>query len=356
MNWIPENSDAIDADWLSAALADRHPGARVESVEVIDRAEATNSHARLRVCYAESAGAPESLFCKMLPNDPQRRASIAQMNMGLREARFYSSLANQLEMRVPKAHVVRYDEEDGAFVLLLEDLSESGCTISTGPESPTPDAVARGLEEIAALHVRFEDAPTRIRSAGWVTEPDPSTEYGSLQLKVGLDHHRDRLTDAFAEMAALYIDQRVALHALWEAGLKTVLHGDLHIGNLFDDAGQIGFLDWGIIVVSTPLRDLSYFINMSLSVEDRRSHDRELIRHYLDVRRAIGGSPIHFDSAWRSHRLQAAYLAVASCQVVTFPEDATDRRKRFAAAFLERASAAIEDLESRAALRKYAGI
>jgi hypothetical protein len=41
---------------------------------------------------------------------------------------------------------------------------------------------------------------------------------------------------------------------------------------------------------------------------------------------------------------------------VTFPEDASPRRKRFADAFLARAEAAIEDLESRAALRAFAGI
>lgn len=157
-------------------------------------------------------------------------------------------------------------------------------------------------------------------------------------------------------MAALYIDNQPALHALWAEGPPTAIHGDTHIGNLFDDHGRTGFLDWGLVIVSTPLRDVSYFLNMCLSVEDRRAHDRDLIRHYLEVRRGLGGSAIDFDSAWRTHRIQAAYLAPASCQIVTFPEDASDRRKRFAAAFLERASAAIEDLESRAALRRFAGL
>ena len=143
---------------------------------------------------------------------------------------------------------------------------------------------------------------------------------------------------------------------MWKQGPKTVIHGDIHIGNLFDDHGVIGFLDWGLVVVSTPLRDVSYFLNMSLSIEDRRAGERDLLRHYLDVRRGLGGTPIGFDEAWKTHRLQAAYLAPASCQIVTFPEDVTPRRKIFAAAFLARAEAAIEDLESRAALREFAGI
>jgi len=361
MTFVPASSEQIDAAWLTEALADRHPGAQVESVEILDRAEVTNSHAWLRVRYASggsgSAGAPESLFCKLLPMDPSRRVAIAQTQMGLREAKFYDALAPKLAMRTPRAHVVRYEEDEGgAFILLLEDLNESGCTVSTGPESPTPDAAAQALEDLAAMHVRFEDPDTRRKEAGWVKELSAPSDYGAVRLQEGLDHHRDRLTDAFAEMAALYIEKPEALHALWKEGPQTVIHGDTHIGNLFDDHGRTGFLDWGLVIVCTPLRDLSYFLNMCLSVEDRRAHDRELIRHYLDARSALGGTAISFDEAWKAHRIQAAYLAPASCQIVTFPEDATDRRKRFAAAFLERAEAAIEDLESRAALRKFAGL
>lgn len=354
---IPRDAAEIDAAWLEAALAERHPGARVDSVEVVDRAEVTNAHAWLRVRYAESAGAPESLFCKLLPQDPLRRPAIAATGMGLREARFYAELAPKLSLRVPEAQVVRWrDDEEGAFVLLLEDLAASGCTVSTGPESPSPDAAARALEDLAGMHVRFEDPAVRRAEAGWVPPPGPPSDYGVTRLQQGLDQHRDRLTDAFAEMAALYIAERDALHALWHQGPETVIHGDTHIGNLFDDHGRTGFLDWGIIVVSTPLRDLSYFLCMALSVADRRAHERDLIRHYLDLRKGLGGAPFDFDEAWRAHRVHAAYLAPASCQVVTFPEDATPKRKKFAAAFLERAEAAIEDLEARAAVREVAGI
>lgn len=355
---VPANANEIDAGWLEAALAERHEGLRVESVEIADRAEVTNSHAWLRVAYAPgSEEGPTSLFCKLLPNDPARRVAIAQTQMGLREAKFYEALAPQLSMRIPEAHVVRYEEDEGgAFILLLEDLNESGCTVSSGPESPTPDAAAKALEDLAAMHVRFEDPARRQAEAAWVLEPDPPSDYGSLRLAEGLEHHRDRLTPAFAEMSEVYIEHRDALHDVWKRGPKTVIHGDTHIGNLFDDHGVTGFLDWGLVVVSTALRDVSYFLNMCLSVEDRRSHDADLIRHYLDIRGALGGVEISFDEAWQSHRLQAAYLAPASCQIVTFPEDTTDRRERFAAAFLERASAAIEDLESRDALRKFAGI
>lgn len=353
---IPSDAGQIDAAWLEDALAERHPGARVADVELLERHEVTNSHARLRVQYDEPAGAPETLFCKLLPCEPGRREAIAATGMGLREALFYQRLAPEVAMRVPRVHAVRFDETDGTFLLLMEDLAETGCSISDGTEGVPVDSAARALEDIAELHVRFEDPVRRKQLAGWVPEPGPSSEYGAVRLRYGLDHHRDRLSDAFAELAQLYIEQRDVLHALWHPGPATVIHGDLHIGNLFQDGGRTGFLDWGIIAVSTPLRDLSYFLTMAMSIEDRRSHERELIEHYLEVRRALGGSTFSFDEVWQTHRIQAAYNVPASCQVVTFPEDATARRKRFADAFLARAQASLEDLEVRQVLRDVAGL
>lgn len=353
---IPARAGDIDVAWLDDALQARHPGARVESVEIAARAEVTNHHAWLRVRYAEPAGAPESLFCKMLPEEPARRAAIARTGMGIREARFYDALASSLPFRVPAAHVVRFDDGDGAFVILLEDLKRAGCSVSTGPESVPPDAAAAALVELAALHVRFEDPARRKNEAGFVQPPDPPSDYGSTRLAFALAHHRDDFGDAFAEASRLYIDHPEALHALWSAGPSTVIHGDAHIGNLFFEHGRTGFLDWGMIVVSTPLRDVSYFLQMTLSVDDRRAHERRLLSHYLDARRALGGSALDPDESFQTYRIQAAYLAPASCQVVTLPADATPARRRFAGAFQQRAEAAIEDLEACAAVRRAAGI
>ena len=139
---IPAHERELDARWLEAALSAQHPGVRVESVEIESRAEVTNNHAWLRLRYAEPAGCPESLFCKLLPVEPGRRAAIAATGMGLREALFYAELAPLLKMRVPTAFVARHDASDGRFVLLLEDLRLSGCTVSSGPESVPPDAAA----------------------------------------------------------------------------------------------------------------------------------------------------------------------------------------------------------------------
>lgn len=356
MSRVPAHPEEIDAAWLTAALAERHPGAVVDRVELLECHETTNSHAKIAAVYREAAGAPSTFFCKMLPNHPEARQAIAATRMGLYEALFYRHLAPQLDLLVPGVHVVVLDEAAGSFALLMEDLAARGCTVSDGVACVAPDAAARALEELAGLHLRFRDPARRAADAAWVQEPGPPSDYGTSRLQYGLEHHRDRLGKAFAELAELYVTRCAALHELWHRGPRTVIHGDPHIGNLFDSAGRVGFLDWGLINASTPMRDVSYFLTMSLSVEDRRSHEVGLLRHYLEHWNAGGGDAISFDEAWLAHRVHAAYTVPASCQIVTFPKKLSPRRRLFSEAFLSRAEAAVEDLEVRAALREAAGI
>src|SRR5262249_40803152 len=94
-----------------------------------------------------------------------------------------------------------------------------------------------------------------------------------------------------------------------------------------------------------------YFLCMALAIEDRRRHERALLGHYLDARTRRGGAAIGFDEAWRAHRLHAAYTVVASCQIVTFPENASPARRVFSAAFLARPAPATAARGGAAALR-----
>jgi hypothetical protein len=351
---LPATPDAIDPGWLTWAMAPRHPGVRVESVEVSEVDEVTNTHVRLRVRYSEPAGAPERLFAKLPPLDPARRELIARTGMGPREARFYAELAPTLSFRVPRVSVALHDPADHSFVLVMEDLVAAGCTVPDGTRGVAPDSAARALEELAELHRRFEDL-TRRAEAPWIPATKPDSAYGAVLLQQGLVHHRDRLSDEFAALAELYVERADELQDLWHRGPLTVLHGDPHIGNLFDDHGRTGFLDWGIMRVGAPMRDAGYFLTMAMSIEDRRTHERDLLRHYLDARRAAGAMPLEFDDAWAAYRLHAAYTVPACCQIVVFPENVTERRRVFAEAFLARAEAAVADLDALAAVRAELG-
>jgi len=348
---LPVVVEDLDPATVTALLDERYPGVRVAEVDLVERHELTNAHARLRLTYDEPAGAPEVVFAKLPPSEAERRQTINATGMGRKEALFYATLAPSLDLRTPEVHAAHHGD-DGGFALLLEDLTTTGCTVSDGTVGVSADAAAVALEELAAMHVRYEEPSLRAVEAPWVEPSGSGSNYAVDMLRYGIEHHRDRLTDPFVEVAELYMERRLDLQRLWHSGHQTVVHGDPHLGNVFDDHGRTGFLDWGMVLVSTPMRDVSYFLTMSMDVDDRRRNERDLLRHYLDVRAKFGGQPMDVDDVWLQHRVQAAYTVPASCQVVLFPEDMTEQRRVFSEAFLARAMAAVEDLESRAALRQ----
>src|SRR3546814_3583583 len=51
------------------------------------------------------------------------------------------------------------------------------------------------------------------------------------------------------------------------------------------------------------MHDVNYLITTALSIEDRRSHERELLGYYLDRLKAGGVTDApHFEDAWREYR------------------------------------------------------
>lgn len=348
---VPRSPAGITPDVCTALVADRHPGVRITSVGVTGVTEVTNRHARVAWTVEPTGALPGTAFVKLEPSDPDRAVQIAATGMGPREVRFYRDLAPTLGLRVPDLYGAAADPVDGAFVIVMEDLIASGCLVPDGTVGFRPDAVAGALEDLAELHARFAPEASRAAVADWIRpNGDPGT-YGAVRLAEALTHHRDRLSPDFATIAEWYVADPSALQQLWHAGPRTVVHGDAHLGNCFTDGDRVGFLDWGIVQQAPALRDVSYFLTMTMDPESRRVHEADLLRHYLDARAAHGDEVGSFDDAWTAHRIQAAYTVVACCQIVTFPAGISEARQVFSAAFLARAEAAVADLGTVAALR-----
>ena len=233
---------------------------------------------------------PSSLFVKLAPLDPTHREMIGASGMGEREASFYADVARSLDLRVPHAYFAA-SSDDGNFAILLEDLAAGGCTFSDGESSVTADAAAVALEELAGFHARFEDPAARTAAAPWmaVARPQP-TDVAAQLMRMVLDHNADALSPSYVAVGELFVDHHARLEELWNAGPQTYIHGDAHIGNVFLDRGRVGFVDWGLSRVSTHLRDISYFLTMTVDPMERRRSERDLLRLYLDAVRAAGGT------------------------------------------------------------------
>jgi hypothetical protein len=340
MQTIPADADDLTASWMSQAL-----GTEVSEVEVLDHAVATNQRARIGLTYATADAGPPTLFVKLAPLDPVHREMIGATGMGEREAQFYADVAPTVELLVPRCFYGASDDVN-SFVLLLEDLGARDCRFaSNGEWGVSADAAAVALEQLAGFHARFEDAAERARVAPWLSTPSRRmSEPTAGLMRMVLDAQAGRLSKDYATVGELYVEHHAWFDEVWHAGPATYVHGDTHIGNVYLDDGRVGFLDWGLSRVSTHLRDVSYFMTMSVDIAERRAHERDLLQGYLDALRAAGGVDITFDDAWHAHRLQASYTVVATF-LAYMPTYAASDGVGLGNSLLARADAALEDLD-----------
>src|SRR5581483_2080848 len=93
---------------------------------------------RARITVDDGTGAPAPMFVKLAPFDEWQRRFVDVTGLGVAEARFYRDLARDLPVRMP--HVFHADlDDEGRYVMLLEDLAASGCRF---PSPDDPDVVA----------------------------------------------------------------------------------------------------------------------------------------------------------------------------------------------------------------------
>jgi hypothetical protein len=340
MQTLPTDAADLTPSWMSEAL-----GTDVTEVRVLDHAMATNQRARVALTYANDGAGPETLFVKLAPIDPVHREMIGATGMGEREAQFYADVAPSTNLLVPRCYFGDSDDVN-SFVLLLEDLGARGCTFaSNGEWGVTADAGAVALQQLAVFHARFEDGAERARVAPWLArERAGMSEATSGLMRYVLDENAGKLSQNYTAIGELYVEHHAWFDEIWHAGPATYVHGDTHIGNVYLDDGRVGFLDWGLSRVSTHLRDVSYFMTMSIDIDERRANERELLQTYLDALRDAGGVDIAFDDAWEAHRLQASYTVVATF-LAYMPSYAASDGVGLGNALLARSDAALEDLD-----------
>jgi aminoglycoside phosphotransferase (APT) family kinase protein len=136
--------------------------------------------------------------------------------------------------------------------------------------------------------------------------------------------------------------------AIHEAGPKTFLHSDVHIGNWYrTKAGRMGLCDWQCPSRGHWSRDFAYAVSAALAIEDRRTWERELLRRYLDALSAKTGRRFDFDEAWTLYRQQLLHaLSMWSITLCHSPLLPAMQPEEASLTMIERMTAAIADLDA----------
>jgi aminoglycoside phosphotransferase (APT) family kinase protein len=243
---LPIAVEEITAAWLSAALRQRAPGITVRGFEIMDFIHTTCTKIRLRL--DEDLKARGVSFCPAA--EPQTFDQVARRMRAL--ARFHAGSWGSAELE-PGGKWADLDE----FLTVMRPFFEA----YTQPEKWQRAVLA---PPGAAASVHF--------------------------------HGRGWLQDAWHRMVRF--SQQLPY---------CVLHGDLHLGNLYIDAdGGPGFFD-GLASRGPGMLEVSYHISASVDVADRRRWERALVQVYLDELARSGVAAPPLDEAMRQYGILLVY-------------------------------------------------
>ena len=308
---IPDRPETITPAWLSGALAKSLPGVEVASIRVVDRHSGTTGRARLALDHAAGSTGPATVFVKLPPFDDVQRQLVAFTDMGRREARFYESLAAETPVRVPRPWFAAHGDAPTDYIIVLEDLAASGCTFPKSVDDHAREHGGQVIDALAALHAHFWQDERFDSELAWV----PRAMRGALGAKL-IEQAREKfsadLPPVFAELCRLYAGHHERVCDLWDEGESTLIHGDIHAGNQFVDAGRIGVYDWAVISRSPGIRDVAIYLCNSCPTELRRAEQEGWLRRYRQGLIDAGVAAPALESLWRRYRRAVLYGWVAA--------------------------------------------
>jgi hypothetical protein len=352
---LVEWADQIDAEWLQRAFA---AGGAVKAQRIAGIGAVTpighgTSSTAVRVECGYNVGritAPTSAICKLgrLPISVGLAASPF-----VREARAYAFFGSRPPFRIPTVYFAASDET-GLANLVLEDLSRSavpgdqiaGCGVEEG---------AAVVRELARLHRTYWKSPELDR-LDWLSDPKalaPVYLAGARAL-------REWLGDRISAGAFPIIDGFGRLVERWLAAPsahRTLVHGDPRVDNvLFEREADGGIraclIDWQLVTSGDPQYDVAYFLSGSVSPQDRRACERDLVaEHARTIAEVDPGYTV--DAALESYRFHIVSGLWLTGVAAAFIQR-TDHNARLLTALAERNTAAIRDWDGLTAIEEMA--
>ncbi len=350
---IPPGWDEISPGWMTSALAQHFPGAEVDSAQVALRDDGTNRRARLALTYSAGSG-PATVFAKAV--DPEH-ADLVALTSGLyHEPRLFSS-GVALPLDHPTVYTALIDEDRRDFLMIMEDVVARGADPRDSTRPMSVEQAAAGVRGLARLHSEYwGERLSAHPDLGWV---EPFVAFEGLEY-APLHIAHERLGDSVpAEVLALdgtelFVDVWARYIGTLMSSTPTLLHGDPHIGNTYvlpDDT--VGFLDWQMVRRGSFSLDLGYFLQGALTIEDRRSAERDLLAEYRYALRLPSHERPSADDLWLHYRASVAHgLAI---WMATLSGGDAWQRADICLAFAQRYAAAFVDLDTREALRSIGG-
>lgn len=313
---LPITFEEITAEWLTAALRQRASGVTVRKSEIVDMVRGTTTKIRIRLELDEAgkqAGIPELVILKGGFEPHSREVGMNQMFQ--REVRAYRDVFPVMPLPTPACYFADYDPARQQGIILMEDLVQRGVTFCHATRPQTFEQVARRLTHLAQFHARSWNSVDLAPGGRWGELVDffdvmrPFFDhYATPEIwQTFVNSPRGAASSVLFHDPQWLVDSWDRMTRYSKALPQCVLHGDIHLGNLFIyPDGTPGFFD-SLASIGPGMLEVSYHVSASIDSADRARWERGLVQVYLDELARNGVEPTAFDEAMHQYAVLLLY-------------------------------------------------
>jgi aminoglycoside phosphotransferase (APT) family kinase protein len=307
---IADTAADLTPSWFTAALREGGTIAVGDAVTSVEAEPIGTGQVGLvvlaRLGYDDSAQAPSALVVKLPSPDGGSRGMAAALGLYEAEVRFYEEIAPRLGPAIPRMHWGAVDAPAGRFTLVLDDLS-GAAEVGNMVAGCAPEQAALAIDRLADFHAPVWGDPD-LPARPWLEPTRTDMLFAAVQPAVDLflERFADRLQPEHLDLV-----RRLAPHAagyrarVWEPPY-VIAHSDYRLDNMLfgrtPDAPPISVVDWQGTRLGPPLLDAAVFLASCVTPEDRRAHQRDLLRSYHDRLVTAGVSGFSYDDCQESYR------------------------------------------------------
>lgn len=343
---IVDDPTELTAEWLTGALHSAGIDADVASIgfEPVGTGQLGSCY-RMTIAYGRGQG-PERLVVKLPSTDPSSRAAVAA---GYRtEVEFYRRLASTLEIRTPECWFADISDDGTRFTLLMEDLAPAqqgdqitGCSVEQAIEAARNVARLHGPSWNRPEFLALDWLMPRVNTTAAMTGAFLADATKAFVARYPLEAAHAEVLEEFAGRFTIWAQGRLEPFSL--------VHNDYRLDNLLfappGVSGPVAAVDWQVLTVGLPARDLAFLVATGLEVEERRRSERTVLSEYHQALCAGGVEGYSAERCWEDYRyalFQAPLITVLGAYVAR----PTERGDRMFTVMARRACSAIRDLDA----------
>ena len=345
--------DELTTEWLESTLEPYLHGASLIdfSANIIGVGEGFMGQlARVTLNYADSdTDAPSSLIAKFAATRQDTRDMAADQNLYEREIGFYRDIGEAAGVPVANCYFSEYLAETNHFVLLLEDLAPSEPTDQVvGADRDTSREV---IEHFARLHAKWwnNESLHDYQWAKWIVKSAPMEQTLELYDRSVEEVEAHGKFDQYPEMKRLIRLLRPLFKFDPEPPYPfTLTHGDLRSDNIIhptEDGGRFAIIDWQLSGIGDPVNDIVRWLTQSITIEDRRATEAELLKLYHDRLIEYGVKDYTYKKFLNDYRLNIIVVYLMFSMSMDAVDQSSERAQALFHQFYSRLDSAMADWE-----------